>query len=190
MARKRPAPPLPEELGSQSKQLFDVLNKSDELQCVLVSASFIDHCLASILRSHLVDGTTSLNLLQPGRALGEFTTRRQLCYCLGLITKGTSEDIGRIGRIRDLFAHKLFGMSFKHEEVVALCEGLHAEGFLEETNRNSWMQLDTRGRFSVAATIVVNRLRLDALSTQHRARKGSTTEASVETDGGPADSQT
>ena len=189
MSRKRPAPPLPEELGLQSKQLFEVLNKSDALQCVLVSASFIDHCLASILRKHLVDGTTSLNLLQPGRALGDFTTRRQLCYCLGLITKGTSEDIGRIGRVRDLFAHKLFGMSFKHEEVVALCEGLHAEGFLEETSRNSWGQLDTRGRFSVAVTIVVNRLRLDALSTHHRARKGTTTEASVETDAGPVDSQ-
>src|SRR5262245_61912518 len=189
MSRKRPAPPLPEELGLPSKQLYEQLNKSDALECVLVGTSFVDHCLASILRKHLVDGTTSLSLLQPGRALGDFTTRRQLCYCLGLITKGTSEDVGRISRVRDLFAHRLLSMSFKHEEVVALCEGLRAEGFLEETNRNFWVDLDTRGKFSLAVTIVVNRLRLDALLTHHRKRRGTTSDASSETDDGQIDSQ-
>lgn len=189
MSRKRPALPLPEELGLQSKQLYGVLHKSDSLQCVLVGASAVDHCLASILRNHLVDGTTSLGLLRPGRALGDFTTRRQMCYCLGLITKDTSEDVGRIGRVRDLFADSLFDMSFEHEEVVTLCDGLHAEGFLEKATQDFLAYMDTRGRFSIAVTVVVNRLRLDELSTHHRERKGIGTEASVVIDAGKVDTQ-
>jgi DNA-binding MltR family transcriptional regulator len=171
MSKKAKPPPLPEELSAQMHQLNDVLNKSGTLQCVLLGAAFVDHCLASLLRKYLVDGETSTGMLQPGRALGDYAARRQLCYCLGLITKSVSEDIERIGQVRNLFAHRLFDISFDNDEVIKLCNGFRASGVIEHVHKVHGTT-HPRSRFVIAVNLAASWLLLEALPMKHRKRKG------------------
>jgi DNA-binding MltR family transcriptional regulator len=79
------------------------------------------------LQQFLLEGATATELLSPGGALGDFQTRRQLAYTLGLVSKSTSEELEKIQQIRNHFAHSTFGMTFNDERVSQLCQRLELE---------------------------------------------------------------
>src|SRR5262249_2260514 len=106
-----------QQLGPQLGRLLDVLNKGTDLACALIGAAYVDHCLAALLENYLVDGETAKGLLQPGRPLGECSARRQLCYCLGLITKEVGTDLEVIAKIRHHFAHQVLDVQFTNTEI-------------------------------------------------------------------------
>jgi DNA-binding MltR family transcriptional regulator len=164
----------PEDLSPETKQLYEVLNKEPDLPCVLLSAAFVDHCLASLLQSYLVDDKKSIGLLQPGRGLGEFSTRRNLCYCLGLITQELNDDLAQIGSVRNLFAHEFFSLGFADQRIIHKCNKLKADGLIPHFEELSGPPLVARARFTFAVVIAAGRLILTALSTTHRKRFGET----------------
>jgi len=77
----------PHELTPQVSQLHDVLNDEQDLACALIGGAFVDHCLGALLQQYLVKGKVALGLLQPGQTLGDFGSRRQMSYTLGLISE-------------------------------------------------------------------------------------------------------
>src|SRR5262249_49681149 len=127
--------PWPEELSPQSKHVYDVLNGGEDLPCAIVGAAFVDHCLAALLQRVLAARATSVGWLQPGRPLGEYATRRMLCYSLGLIDKAAGEDLDAIGAIRNRFAHRFFEVSFADAEIAKFCGRLKAFGAIEQINK-------------------------------------------------------
>lgn len=87
--------------------------------------------MASLLQQYLVNDDTARGLLQPGQGLGDFGTRRQLCYALGLIPKNLSEDLKFIGQIRNRFGHGFFDVRFSDSDIAALHEKLTGCGVIE-----------------------------------------------------------
>ncbi|MCG8060787.1 MAG: MltR family transcriptional regulator [Candidatus Thiodiazotropha endolucinida] len=80
-----------------------------------------------LLKSHLIECTQSKELLNGGNApLGSFSARTNMAYCLGLITELEYKEIGYIRKIRNEFAHKVHGLSFKDQKVNDLCQNLKA----------------------------------------------------------------
>jgi DNA-binding MltR family transcriptional regulator len=124
MARKPKPIPLPQELKRQIGQLFHALENGPDLSCALVGAAFLDHCLASMLQSFLVDGETSKGLLSPSGALGEFSARWKLTYSLGLTQKSIGKELEKIGQIRNRFAHGFFDVRFSDKEIEPICNKL------------------------------------------------------------------
>jgi hypothetical protein len=114
--------PWPHDLIPQVDQLCEVLNEGPDLACALIGGTFVDHCLGALLQKYLVKGHPTSRLLQPGKGLGDFGSRRLLCESLGLITGPQSADIEIIGHIRNRFAHHFFDVRFSDEETAKMCD--------------------------------------------------------------------
>ncbi len=93
----------------------------------LVGAALIDERLERLLRSHLIECKQSNEILNGSNApVGTFSARTKLAYSLGLITQLEFNEIEVIRRVRNEFAHKVHGMSFKDQKVNDLCQNLKA----------------------------------------------------------------
>lgn len=77
-----------ENSSKQSKALYDAVNNEPDLPCVLISTSFLDQCLTSLLERFFIRSNIAKNMLDAGRGvLGSFSSRADLSYCLNLIPK-------------------------------------------------------------------------------------------------------
>ena len=181
MAKK--SHPTIEQLGSESKEFYELLSTEADFPCVVVSLSFIDQCLASLLHTFFIDGSTADRLLDHRGALGAFIARVDLSYCLGLITKELFQNLHVLGEIRNVFAHSRFKLSFDSPEIKHLCGLLtfpKAKGLIVNTDTGEsrqttdWPQLfyDTpRRRFILIVTLVANQLLVEGSSGRKRVRK-------------------
>lgn len=121
---KRTVPQI-QNLAQESKALYDVLNKESDMACVLISASYLDSGLASLLKHYFVAGDTAREILEPPRGfLSSFASRSELAYCLGLIPKGLLTNLQTVGTIRNSFAHSHLMKSFDHPEIAELISRL------------------------------------------------------------------
>ena len=93
----------------------------------LVGAALIDERLERLLKDHLIDCKQSKEILGGGNSpLGTFSARENLSYCLGLITELEYKEIEVIRKVRNEFAHKVHGLTFKDQKVNDLCQNLKA----------------------------------------------------------------
>ncbi|WP_323772649.1 MltR family transcriptional regulator [Alcanivorax sp.] len=93
----------------------------------LVGAALIDDRLVRLLKAHFLECKESEDLLKGGSApLGAFSARIKMAYCLGLITDLEYKECDYIRRIRNEFAHKVHGLTFKDNKVHDLCQNLKA----------------------------------------------------------------
>lgn len=114
-----------EQLSKESQALLDAVNEEPDLPCVLISTSYLDQCLASLLEQHFIKGKTAIRLLDPrGGPIGNFSVRADLCYCLELIPKDLYQNLKTVAEIRNRFAHSHLSISFGNSEVTRICEKL------------------------------------------------------------------
>jgi hypothetical protein len=180
MAKKFPAI---ESLSTESQSLFDAVNDERDLPCVLISTSFIDQCLASMLAKFAITGNTAGALLDArGGALGTFSARSDSCYYLGLIPKGLFQNLGIMGEIRNRFAHSYLALSFDDQAIGELCAKLtfpkvasairvdSATGVATEV-ADPWAAYTAPlNRFTTCAVLMANRLLLTGLSVKGRTK--------------------
>ena len=106
-----------EQLSEDTRHLMDVLNSQADLACVVVGAAFLDTALKTLLSERFVKSfksspTITAKLLDDGGALGSFSPRADLAYCLGLVTKPRYQDLCLVMEIRNQFAHKHLAACF------------------------------------------------------------------------------
>lgn len=115
-----------EDLNYFSEFLKEFQTETDR-GAVLVGAALIDDRLERLLRSHFLGVKESSELLVGANApLGSFSARIKTAYCLGLITDMEHHECDIIRRVRNEFAHKLHGLTFKDQKVKDLCNNLRA----------------------------------------------------------------
>ncbi len=180
MAAKIPAI---ETLSAESQALYDAVNDERDLPCVLISASFIDQCLASLLERFFINSSMAQSLLNPGcGSVGTFSARADLCYCLGLIPKGLFHNLQTLGKIRNKFAHSYLSLSFADCEVAKWCESLtfpiasgkrvDCETGTSHDIQDPWAKFThPKTKFTVCVVMMANRLMLTGLSTEHCPRQ-------------------
>ena len=79
-----------EVLSGETAAFFEAINNGTDLACVLISTSYLDQCVATMLQKHFVKCSTAEGLLDPqGGAIGVYATRAKLAYCLGLFPKAS-----------------------------------------------------------------------------------------------------
>lgn len=103
---------------------MDVINEGDDLACALLSASYLDVALTSLLGGFLIQSEVATTLLDSGGALGSLSARSDAAYCLGLISKPLYQNARAIGRVRNLFAHHHLSLRFDDERVADLLHAL------------------------------------------------------------------
>jgi hypothetical protein len=163
--------PWPDELHEQVSELCNVLDEGSDLACALTGGAFVDHCLGALLQKYLVDGKTAHELLQPGKCLGEFGSRRKMCYSLGLISLPLNTDIELIGHIRNQMVHRFFDVRFSDTEITAWCDKLDASGIIKLSDQpGDSPPLDPRDKFAICVMYSSNQILMACLETEHRER--------------------
>jgi DNA-binding MltR family transcriptional regulator len=123
---------------SEANQVQDLVAKETDVGGVLIITSYIDSCLERVLRSTLKKGNTLDNLLKSGGALSTFSSRCDLCYVLGLISKEFYNDLKKISEIRNTFAHHHLTANFENEKVKNNCNELKMpDNYLYASNTQS-----------------------------------------------------
>lgn len=182
MAKRKPIPV--QSLSSDLEKLYEVLNNErNDLPVVLIVASYLDECLASLLHNFMISGDTASSLLDPvAGAIGSFARRADLAYSLGLINKFAFDDLKKIGQIRNAFAHSHLEANFTVSTIRTLTEELIYRGVLDkEISMNNLSvgdppptlsEFDTspRNRFINTAVTLANHLLMWGLGVKRRNR--------------------
>lgn len=113
-----------DQLSGETKQLFDVLNQSNDHSVILIAANFIDACLVSILESTFVAGKTTDKLLHHSGIVGSLLARAQIAYVLGKIPKNFYTNIVEIAEIRNAVAHHRIELTFEDTSIREKCANL------------------------------------------------------------------
>ncbi|MBV2138605.1 MAG: hypothetical protein KUF79_17495 [Candidatus Thiodiazotropha sp. (ex Ctena orbiculata)] len=115
------------DLLEQIKDLSTRLSKESDLGGVLISTSFLDACLTSLLHAHFRKSSVADKLLNPtSGTLGNYSSKCDVAYCLDLILKTTYQDLVIIGQTRNLFAHDHLKGSFNDDDVRTICAKLNS----------------------------------------------------------------
>lgn len=124
-------------LLEQVKELRKRLWKESDVGGVLLSTSFLEACLASLLRAHLKKSGVTEKLLDPtSGTLASFSSKCDVAYCLSLIVKTTYQDLLIIGQTRNIFALNHLKAGFNDDDVSQLCGKLKAPSDYLETNKD------------------------------------------------------
>ena len=136
------------DLLEQVKELRKRLSKESDVGGVLISTSFLEACLASLLRVHFVKSSVTEKLLNPtSGTLGTFSSKCDVAYCLNLILKETYQDLAIIGQTRNIFAHNHLKASFKDGDVREICSKLNAPNDYLEANQDQSNYNDVKEYF-------------------------------------------
>jgi DNA-binding MltR family transcriptional regulator len=138
-----------EQLSEESRELYDVLNDEKDLAVILIATSFIDACLKSILENRLLESRVTEKLLSHTGVVGSLSTRADVCYVLGLVSKAY-RDIQTMAEIRNLVAHHHLQLSFTSPKVAELCEKLSSLEASDEVAEHP------RHRFKMCAVLTAN----------------------------------
>lgn len=99
-----------------------------ERGAALVGAAMIDQKLLDTLRSFMVKGKITKDVLEGGTApLGTFSSRIKACYALGLIDEHERSECDLIRKVRNEFAHSIHGLSFSDKKISDFCDKLQSD---------------------------------------------------------------
>ena len=109
--------------------LRTTLSSESDRGCSLMAAAYLDMQLGELLKAFLVDDKRLVNeLFRHTGALGTFSSRIDLAYSLGLISKGDRRNLHLIRKIRNDFAHVHLRLDFNNESISARCNELSHHG--------------------------------------------------------------
>jgi hypothetical protein len=107
------------------RQVMDEIGSGSHRATAVVAGAFVEDHLTTLIRCRMVNDQRMLtDMFEPGRALGDFGTKINLGYLIGLYTKDAWKELDNIRRIRNEFAHKIETASFNLQHVKARCENL------------------------------------------------------------------
>ncbi|MDC4204581.1 MAG: MltR family transcriptional regulator [Candidatus Manganitrophus sp.] len=163
-----------ESLSADTQAFFDVLNNEPDLSAVVISAAYIDACLAALLEKFFVASAVSAKVLDSrSGSLGSLSSRADACYVLGLVSKPLYQDLLVLAEMRNQFAHHHLSLSFASPELSESCSRLMYPVMLKNGNTDEPLytpgQLrNPRDRFTMTVVLISQRLLLTALGTQKR----------------------
>jgi mannitol operon repressor len=126
-------------VGEERREQMSFLVKSEDIQGLLeelrgesdravaiIGAALLDEWLKQLIAGFLVDDLGKVDSLPRGplAPLGSFASRRSASYCVGLITGDEYHDLEIVRRIRNIFAHEFYGLSFSDAKVKDICAAL------------------------------------------------------------------
>nr|WP_249811392.1 MltR family transcriptional regulator [Bradyrhizobium sp. 197] len=103
---------------------------------ILSVAAFAEECLGQLLLTYLIGGKHAEDLVEGFNApLGTLSARIKGAYAVGLLSDQQFEDLERIRKIRNEFAHNWAGCTFGSPKVASLIGQLNPSRI--DSNGNS-----------------------------------------------------
>lgn len=126
------------------------LNKESDRGKVLISCCYLEEQLGEIINAFLVrDGNTKELLFGFNAPLGSFSSRILMAFSLGLISRDEYEELTRIRKIRNEFAHNVH-VNFTTPKVMDLVNGLDyaAKDYGE-------VKVDVSGKYTTSVVAII-----------------------------------
>jgi mannitol operon repressor len=120
--RKKPSLHSLSRLPINPETFFKELQGESDRACALIAGAAISDGLCDLLKDYFVElEEVDINHLfnDPRASLGEFASRTDVSFALGLISPQERLVANVIRRIRNLFAHTLAQIEFSHELIVS-----------------------------------------------------------------------
>jgi len=139
----------------QFKFLIDQFSKESDRAAVILVASIIDENLGTLLKSYLVPNPSSSDSLFDSATspLSNFSSKIDLCFRIGIISGKLTRDLHIIRKIRNSFAHDIYGCSFENGSVRSRIRELENSvsnkwiNQMSEVKRSDDLLEGTRGKF-------------------------------------------
>lgn len=136
----------------------------NDRSAVIFSSSLLDDILSRILKAFFIEGKISKDLIYGGNVpLGTFSSRIKCAYALGLINKNEYNDLNKIRKLRNMFAHEWGDIDLEQEDTTQICRSMHYISTASLPNE----QLP-RDCFNTAIGLLFSRLSHRALEVTHR----------------------
>lgn len=113
---------LENEYLSALKEIEREISKSSDRGTVLICGSVLDGLLGEVLRGFLVEGNKKEEDLFKGKGvLANFDGKIIMAFYLGLINKNEFDNLKHLQKIRNIFAHQVFDISFENNRIKNIC---------------------------------------------------------------------
>jgi DNA-binding MltR family transcriptional regulator len=149
----------------QWQYMFAQFEKESDRAAVILIASVLDENLTTILKSYLVAISNSNDSLFESATspLSNFSSKIDIAYRIGLISRKFARDLHIIRKIRNDFAHDIYGCSFENGSVISRIKELENSfhksfetAFEAVTAARKDKVLDgVRGKFIFMSTLMV-----------------------------------
>jgi DNA-binding MltR family transcriptional regulator len=99
--------------------LKEQFGQESDRAAVILSASILDESLGTLLKSYLVPNPSSQDSLFDNATspLSNFSSKIDMAYRIGLVSGKMARDIHIVRKIRNSFAHDVYGCSFSNGSV-------------------------------------------------------------------------
>lgn len=127
----------------------------------VLAAAFADELLKALLAASFVDESKGARaVLARDGAAATFSARIALSYAIGLISADEADDLNRLRRIRNDFAHQLHGLSFATQRIADLSTAFRcvARTFREHAELQSEYPSEPRKLFDLAVAVLCHAL--------------------------------
>lgn len=124
------APPEEEDIVFGGfNQLTKSLDDADDRGLILALSAFAEDALGDLLSAFMLPCEASTQLISGFNApLGTFSSRIKAAYALGLVTKEQFQDLERLRKIRNEFAHTWKPIDLSHPKARAAAEAMNFSG--------------------------------------------------------------
>lgn len=101
--------------------LFSQFEKESDRAAVILISSVLDENLTTLLKSYLVAIPSSTdNLFDSATSpLSNFSSKIDISYRIGLISRKFTRDLHLVRKIRNDFAHDIYGCDFENGSVIS-----------------------------------------------------------------------
>lgn len=150
------------------RAVWDELSKTSDRAAAIVGEAILEQSLSALISNYLVDNEEEASRLlsYPG-TLSSLYGKSNLAYCLGLITQGQLDDLRAINKIRNHFAHRLHGASFKDVSIRQMMGQIEPyKRFLSSDDRDL-----PRKQFNAAISTLAYALSVESARAEHQNEK-------------------
>ncbi|WP_438382398.1 MltR family transcriptional regulator [Asaia sp. BMEF1] len=118
--------PHEDDVFGSLNRLNSLLEKLDERALVLSLAAFAEEELRDLIKVYLMPGEAANKMLEGFSApLGTLSARIRMAQALGLLTPHQANDLDRLRKIRNEFAHSWEPVSFTDQRIATLIRALN-----------------------------------------------------------------
>lgn len=152
---------------------LDEFQKETDRAAAVLGAAYLHDLLKQLLKASFIDEHKLTNeLFENQGALGEFNTCISITYSIGLITLKEAEDIHRIRKMRNEFAHQIHGLTFANDSLANRCQNFQCneELFTNQPDFKDAYPKEPRKLFDLATSILAYYLNQRILNAQRLPR--------------------
>lgn len=114
-------------------RLQTILMLLDERGLILSLAAFAEEALGDLIYAFMIPGEPAKQLIEGFNApIGTLSARIRTAFALGLITKNQYEDLDRLRKIRNEFAHRWEPISFADQKINSLISAMYFRSLDDE----------------------------------------------------------